>query len=233
MEGGVLPTQKEAFGACPDYNEWIGIGGSESHKATLDQRVSTFCEGVRGTISGAGKPIALALLLSAQDQFTKMVGFIDRFYQELTQVAKFPKQPAWLLVGRCVGAVFEAMATIRAKVSRIEEPNELHSKTQVIWAVLQCNRVIGEFSKLQFRGHTAIVKEMSLFMLTERVDPTELVGILQRVRDAEQAASNAKAEVVKLNTKFTTLGADVATLKREHKDLQNAYKQTKQKVDKS
>jgi hypothetical protein len=117
-ESGVLSTQKEAFGACLDYNEeWIGIGGSKSHKATLDQRVFTFCEGVRGTISGAGEPLALALLLSAQDQFTKMVGFIDRFYQELTQVAKFPKQPAWLLVGQCVGAVFEAMATIRAKVS--------------------------------------------------------------------------------------------------------------------
>jgi hypothetical protein len=114
-ESGVL---KEAFGACLDYNEeWIGIGGSGSHKATLDQRVSTFCEGVRGTISGGGEPLVLALLLSAQDQITKMVGFIDRFYQELTQVAKFPKQPAWLLVGQCVGAVFEAMATIRAKVS--------------------------------------------------------------------------------------------------------------------
>jgi hypothetical protein len=93
-----------------------------------------------------------------------MDGFIDHFYQELSQVAKFPKQPAWLLVGQCMGAMFEAMATIRAKVSCIEELNELqHSKTQVILAILQCNRVIGEFSKLQFRGHTAIVKEMSMF----------------------------------------------------------------------
>jgi hypothetical protein len=101
-------TQKEAFGACPDYNELIGIGGLESHKATLDQRVSTFCEGVQGTILGAGEPLVLALLLSAQVHFTKMVGFIDHFYQELTQVAKFPKQPAWLLVRQCVGAVFDA-----------------------------------------------------------------------------------------------------------------------------
>jgi hypothetical protein len=90
--------------------------------------------------------------------------------------------------------------------------------------------VIKAFSKVQFRGHTAIVREMSLFMLMEQVDPTQLVGILQCVRDAEQAASNAKAEVVKLNTKFTTLGTDVTTLK--HKDLQNAYKQKKHKVDK-
>jgi hypothetical protein len=45
-ERGALSTQKEAFGACPNYNEWIRIGGAELHKATLDQRVTTFCEGV-------------------------------------------------------------------------------------------------------------------------------------------------------------------------------------------
>jgi hypothetical protein len=45
-ESGALSTQKEAFGACPNYNEWIGIGGSESHKATLDSRVSSFIAGI-------------------------------------------------------------------------------------------------------------------------------------------------------------------------------------------
>jgi hypothetical protein len=32
---------KEAFGACPNYNEWIGIGRSKSQKATLDSRVTS------------------------------------------------------------------------------------------------------------------------------------------------------------------------------------------------
>jgi hypothetical protein len=45
-ESGALSTQKEAFGACPNYNEWIGIGVSESHKATLDSRVSSFIAGI-------------------------------------------------------------------------------------------------------------------------------------------------------------------------------------------
>jgi hypothetical protein len=77
-ESGALSTQKEAFGACPDYNEWIGIGGSELHKATLDQRVTTFCEGVPGTLSGPGGPLALALLSSAQDQFTKVMSGLHK-----------------------------------------------------------------------------------------------------------------------------------------------------------
>jgi hypothetical protein len=174
----------------------------------------------------------LALLQFAQELFTKMVGFIDQFLSRTNSSGEV-SQRTCLAVGRtlCWGC-FDAMSSIRAQVYRLSEPNDLHTKSQMIWAVLQCNHVIEDFSKVQFRGHTAIVKDMSLFMLTECVDPTELLGILQQVRDAEQAASNAKAEVVKLNTEITTLGADVATLKREHKDLQSAYKQTKQKVDK-
>jgi hypothetical protein len=152
------------------------MGGVDYHKTLLDTRVSMFCSGIRGSLSGPGGTLALALLASAKDQFTKLTSFIDRFYQELTEVAKFPKESARVLVGCCVGAVFHEMASIRSRVSMLEEPHKLHAKSQMIWAVLQCHRVVVSFSDVQFRGHTSIVKEMSLFMLTERVDPTELVG---------------------------------------------------------
>jgi hypothetical protein len=92
--------------------------------------------------------------------------------------------------------------------------------------------VVASFLDVQFRGHTSIVKEMSLFMLTERVDPTELVGILQRVRDAEAAAASAKLDFKKLSEKFVALSTEVAGVKRQHNDLQNTYKQTKAKVGK-
>jgi hypothetical protein len=69
----------------------------------------------------------------------------------------------------------------------------------MIWAVLQCHQVIGEFAGLRVWGHTAIFKEISLFMLTER-DSMELVNILcQQVGEAELAATAAKAKVKKLN----------------------------------
>jgi hypothetical protein len=80
--------------ACPSNKEWIGMGGVDSHKMLLDTRVSTFCSGIRGSLTGPGGTLALALLAAAKDQFTKLTSFIDRFYQELTEVAKFPKEPA-------------------------------------------------------------------------------------------------------------------------------------------
>jgi hypothetical protein len=114
----------------------------------------------------------------------------------------------------------------------LEETHKLQAKSQMIWAILQSHRVIASFADKQFRGHTSIVKEMSLFMLTERVDPTELVGMLQRVRKAETVAAAAKADVKKLNEKFTTLGTEFTSLKRQHNNLSNTYKQTKAKGDK-
>jgi hypothetical protein len=148
-----MSTQTDIFRAGPSYKEWIGMGGVDFHKTLLDTRVSTFCSGIRGSLSGPGGTLALALLASTKDQFTKLTSFIDSFYQELTKVAKFPKEPAWLLVGRCVGAFFNEMASIRSRVSMLEEPHyKLHAKSQMIWAVLQCHRVVGSFSDVQFRG---------------------------------------------------------------------------------
>jgi hypothetical protein len=158
---GEMSTQTDIFRACPSYKEWIGMGGVDSHKTLLDTRVPMFYSGIRGSLSGPGGTLALALLASAKDQFTKLTSFIDRFYQELTEVVKFPKEPAWLLVGRCVGTVFHEMASIRSRVSMLEEPHKLHAKSQMIWAVLQCHRVVGSFSDVQFRGHTSIVKDES------------------------------------------------------------------------
>jgi hypothetical protein len=154
---GERSTQTDIFRACPSYKEWAGMGGVDSHKTLLDTRVSTFCSGIRGSLTGPGGTKALALLAAAKDQFTKLTIFIDRFYQELTKVAKFPKVSAWLLVGRCVGAMFHEMASIRSRVSMLEEPHKLQAQSQMIWTVLQCHRVVENFSAVQFRGHTSIV----------------------------------------------------------------------------
>jgi hypothetical protein len=75
-----------------------------SHKVTaLDTWITTLCARLKGLLPGAEDILALALFMSAQDQFTKLCGFVDQIYQELTQVVKFPKGPALLLVGGCVG----------------------------------------------------------------------------------------------------------------------------------
>jgi hypothetical protein len=69
------------------------------------------------------------------------------------------------------------------------------------------------FKKVQYRGHPAVVKEMNLFMLTERVDPLEVTGIFKKVKKAERVATEAAAKIVKLKDIITSMKRDFLNLK--------------------
>jgi hypothetical protein len=181
-----------------------------------------FIEGVLGTVppTATYQNLVNNLMGSIRMQWHNMCTFIDSFYVELTGVAGFNKEKAWKLVGRCVAALFSAMEPYRSPVTMLEDMNTLDNKAACIWAVLQCHRVGKAFDLVKYRGHPAVVKEMSLFMLTERVDPSEIEACTDRSKRAKKEASDAKSEVAKLK---------VGTLNRELKTAQADIKGFKAK----
>jgi hypothetical protein len=122
-----------------------------------------------------------------------------------------------------MAAVFDAMSGPRAEVARLTDNQDLHSKAGLIWGVLRCHRIMQQFIVVEFRGHPAIVKEMTLFMLTERVDPSDIGKLMERVKDAE--AKGAQASKTRV-----TLEKEVVTLKRNYDNRLNEIKQLKAKV---
>jgi hypothetical protein len=76
---------------------------------------------------------------------------------------------------------------------------------------------------VKFRGHPAIVKEMTLFMLTKRVDPSELGKLVTLVKDADAKAIAAQKTALALEK-------EVLTLKRNYDNLMNEVRQLKIKV---
>jgi hypothetical protein len=107
----------------------------------------------------------------------------------------------------------------------LEDLGTLENKAACIWAVLQCHRVGGEFDLVAYRGHPTVVKEMSLFMLTERVDPNEMDKLTARAQKAEKEASNAKSESIKARDQ-------IVILNRESKSLRSEFTALKAKKDK-
>jgi hypothetical protein len=71
------------------------------------------------------------------------------------------------------------------------------------------------FKKVKYRGHPAVVKEMSLSMLTERVDPSQVLAISEKAKTAWSKAEEANAEVIKLKDVITTLKRDFSNLKND------------------
>ncbi len=104
----------------------------------------------------------------------------------------------------------------------LQDPTMLANKAAYLWAVLQCHRVMQEFILVKFRGHPAIVKEMTLFMLIERVDATELKSMMELLNKVEKMAEQA-------NSTSSKLTDQVNALKRNNDNLVNEIKLLKTK----
>ena len=178
-------------------------------------------KGVQGATSQSASYYVMVLLLAmnVRSQWHKLCAFVDSFYIELTGVSGFAPNKAWALVGRCVAALFGALQPYPSPVTMLEDLGTLENKAACIWAVLQCHRIRGEFDLVAYRGHPAVIKEMSLFKLTERVDPNEMDKLTIRAQKAEKEAGEAKAEAIKAMDQIVVLNHDFKTMKAKFATL--------------
>jgi hypothetical protein len=216
---GDLERLEVGFAACSSYAVWVT--GTECYKDQLTKMLTKFCTGVLGTVSTTASysQFVTTLMTSIRSQWHNMCTFIDSFYVELTGVAGFNKEKAWKLVGRCVAALFACLEPFRSPVTMLEDLETLDNKAACLWAVLQCHRIVSDFDLVNYRGHPAVVKEMSLFMLTERVDPSEIEACTERSKKAEKEASDAKSEIAKLKDLYTSMKRELTTAQADVKVL--------------
>jgi hypothetical protein len=152
---------------------------------------------------------------------------MDEFYKQLTKEAKFKDEAAWRLVGRCVAAIFGSMADYRAKVTLIENPKPLENKAKIMWCVLQCHVVMEQFMAVKFQGHPIVVKEITMFMLTERIDPDDLAKMNTKL-DLQKTANTMTT------TKVAELEKTLNKLKQAFDNhVGNAFNTLKNKVNKT
>ena len=142
------------------------------------------------------------------------LGLFHNFYSKLTQVSKFQGDRAWVLVGRCVGTIFEDQRKYRARAEKVGLLTTSQAKALVLSAVLKSHEVMEDFLKAGFRSHPLIVKEISLFMLRERVDPLEMTSVKTEME-------KLKSEVKKLATANLDLKKTVGDQKEEHKRVKD------------
>eukprot|EP00978_Attheya_sp_CCMP212_P029238 scaffold103340_cov27-Attheya_sp.AAC.3 len=183
-------SHKDGFGNIPSYADWIGQG-NESIKTRLNTYVCDYLEGVRGTISSSKKGGGLARAL-------------------------FMKAMTFTLIGRSSNAIWAAMRPYRTRVALLgNSMTTSHNKASYILGVLQCYRVMEEFIEVGLQGgHPSFVKEMSLFMLTERVDPSQ-------VRRINETVSSLRANVESGSRAHRTLEGKYTALKRSYDNLTN------------
>jgi hypothetical protein len=215
---GALVELEEGFGACTSYAQWIS--GVESIKKVLGKQLKDFALGVLGNM--VPNALAKPLLSEIKAQWYELVSRLDEFYKELTEEANFKAKPAWRLIGRwCVAAIFDAMAEARFKIALIEDPKPLDNKAKILWGVLRCHMIMQRFIVLRFQGHPIIVKEITMFMVTERVDPVELVHLQTCLTTAEAAHAKTNAEMKKVEDNYNSLKRNLDNLIAEFKPIKS------------
>jgi predicted RNase H-like nuclease (RuvC/YqgF family) len=112
------------------------------------------------------------------------------------------------------------MRPFRASLTEVRDTKTAEAKASVIWGVLQQHRIMDEFIALKFEAHPAIVRELSLFIITERVDPQAIIPQGERLGAAE-------ATVEKLEKSVSSLLDATAANKRHHDNLTNDLRQFK------
>jgi NurA-like 5'-3' nuclease len=162
---------------------------------------------VNGNIrsTDGGYALVKQLIIAVKEQWYELVSWMDEFYKQLTEEAKFKEEAPWRLVGRCVAAIFDSMADYRAKVALIEDPKPLQNKAKIMWCVLQCHVVMGTFMAVNFQGHPIVVKEITMFMLTEGIDPDDLTRMTTKLELQKTANTSATTNVAELEKTLNEL----------------------------
>ena len=217
---GKLVALEEGFGECKTHDKWIM--GSQSFKVLTTKQLKKFVKGILGNLtqSCGGRNLARILLNEVSNQWNDTVAFIDSFFQDLTETAHFPKEKAWKLVGQCCAAIFDAMEPYRAVVSQIEDLGLLSSKAKFLWCVLQCHRVMKEFISKDYRGHPQMVKQISLFMINERVDPLAFGKLEEKVKSQGEKIEELEKQIGALKRtvgNFEGMRKDISELQRQMK----------------
>jgi hypothetical protein len=82
--------------------------------------------------------------------------------------------------------------------------------------------VMERFITVKFQGHPVIVKEITMFMVTERVDPDDLTALQTKLTTATTALTTANNRVNTLESNFNelkrTLDNHIATTFKNLKD---------------
>ena len=95
-------------------------------------------------------------------------------------------------------AFFEAMRPFQAPAAGLNTLDSIQDQAIILWSIFQCHRVAENFIRVKFEGHPAMVKEMSLFMLTERVD-------LRQIARMEDQLTTCDAKLLKMRDDISKL----------------------------
>ena len=111
------------------------------------------------------------------------------------------------------------MVAARSELQNLTDFQAIDNKAHMIWTVLHCHAIVEQFVELDFKGHTKMVQQMTLYMMMERVDPDQMQKSETAVADAQAAVKDALKKMSAVTDLVASHKSEIANLKRDFNNL--------------
>jgi hypothetical protein len=222
---GVAAVNKTYLKALKCAEDWDRMAGGhvfpglkqkiESHMESIQAEVaSVICE----TLDGRLRVTSLAKdMLACSIRFlTMLCEYMSNTFKELTDISKFPKPEAWLLVTQIVARIFRDMNAAKKGIRSVHpKTSGLTNTAKTLFAMLRIHEVMREYEELEIKNHPAVSSEYVKFLAThvgfnearsirdsvtevdkkvQKID-TEIKRVAEVAKSAERLAKFAKEKV--------------------------------------
>jgi uncharacterized membrane protein YgcG len=99
------------------------------------------------------------------------------------------EREAWSLISHCVRVVFKLLRDVRSGGARWTVDTR---DVQLVWAQIQCHRVMAELRHAHFSAHPALSHVLNLHLQDNVVSRSKYEGLEKRMLEVEKIAAAAK-----------------------------------------
>jgi hypothetical protein len=113
----------------------------------------------RSVLAGEALTFATEMLLTSKAFISDLTSWINTTYQDTLARMMSSDKEAWALISHCVRVVFKLLRDARSSGAHWTPGN---SEEQLVWAQLQCHRVMDELRAVGFGAHPALSHVLNL-----------------------------------------------------------------------
>jgi hypothetical protein len=163
----------------------------------------------RTRLGGEALNVAVEMLSASKTFIADLSTWVNTTYQDTLARMMSSEKEAWALISHCVRVVFKLLRDARSSGARWTPGT---SDKQLVWAQLQCHRVMGELRAVGFGAHTALSHVLNLHLQDNVMLRSKFERLEARLIEVEKITKEAKkAADKKVSFRLGGGGAGVGT----------------------
>ena len=185
--------------ALPTFQEWDGGDGYLGLRVELAHKLNEFLgpmgQHYRNCLTGEALIIANEMLAASKLFISDLSTWINTTFQDTRARTMASEKEAWSLISHCVRVIFKLLRDARAGGARWTPETR---DVQLVWAQIQCHRVMSKLRLAQFSAHPALSHVLNLHLQDNVVSRSKYEAMEKRMLEIEKVARDAKKVADKL-----------------------------------